>query len=373
MNILKSSPNKIILFVLFLLVIVTGAICIHRSNKGSNDFDTFYYAGQAVWAGEGIYYIGEYYEENPKIGPFLYPPFAACFFSIFALLPLSVAAFLWNFLNCLLFLGSLHLIYRLVIPDILHSSDPHDRSLPNLWKGIPRLNKIFVVAICLILFLDNITMAQVNILVGFLCLLALYLWKREWKLVAGIMIAVATFIKVAPALFCLYFLLKRQWRVLIGFVMGSFLCIFIIPTLLFGFNTNRLYHQQFLGRTIKPIVTEALTLLNKNVPDHLHRKPGDEIHFDSMVERIRHNRLTGQLVKKNQALEASLTRLLLKDRKKMSYGAHPIYVARDYENLPVLFGGLSQEKLVWLIRIIQMSIGLTLVFFWRSRKYQMSG
>src|SRR5687768_1546883 len=99
MNRVSKLPIKQIAALLLVLLLgITGAVAARRAVKGSNDFDTFYAGGKAVITGEGVYYSGEHYETTEE-SPFLYPPFAACFFALFAWLPLPLAAFLWNALS----------------------------------------------------------------------------------------------------------------------------------------------------------------------------------------------------------------------------------------------------------------------------------
>ena len=78
----KSMNKAIISAALFVLAfwLITGVVAVRRAKRGSNDFDTFYLAGQKVLRGEGVYYTGEYYENREGRGPFLYSPAAACLF-----------------------------------------------------------------------------------------------------------------------------------------------------------------------------------------------------------------------------------------------------------------------------------------------------
>jgi len=348
--------KKIFFVVIVALIIVTGLMAAHRAQKGSNDFDTFYYAGQAAFHGEGIYYIDDYFHENPKIGPFLYPPFAACFFAIFAWLPISAAAFLWNFLNYILFFLSGLFAFKIV--------GVENNEVRDLCAKSSYVERILMILVGCSLFFDNITMAQANILIFFIILSAIYAARLGRSFLAGILIAMGTLIKVSPLIFLFYYLTKRNWRVFTGFLTGVILFTLIIPTLIFGVQKNRIYHQQFLGRTIKPVVLEVLEKLHLANPERLQYAPGEEIHFRTFSERVRHNRLTSHLVEKNQALEAAMTRILLKGRQKIGYAAEPIYVARDYEKIPVLFGGIPEGPLMMGNRIVQCVIALSMLGLW---------
>lgn len=359
---MKINHNKIFFLTLVLFTVVTGIMTVYRAHSGSNDFDTFYYAGRAVLDSDGLYYIDEYYSENPKIGPFLYPPFAACFFALLAWLPLTLAAFLWNILALACFGLSFVLIGKL-----FSSSNEH---MQQAFFRLSRWDQGLLLVFLISVFLDNLAMAQANLFVVFLCLagLALFLTKRPFF--SGLVFAAAVGIKLSPLLFFVYFLFKRQWRLLAGFVLGGILCTAIIPILFLGFETNILYHRQFLGRTIKPMAIEFLSVAGIEVEDRRQERPGAERHFNSFSERVSHNRLTGRLVDKNQALEAALTRVLLRDRQSLGTGSHPIYVAQDYEKMPVLFGGIKQAKLNVFIRVLQglLFFGFVFIFLFPVRK-----
>lgn len=347
---LTKHKTKIFFSVLIFFVVITGMIGMRRAQKGSNDFDTFYNAGRAVLTGEGIYYTGEYYQKDNEVSPFLYPPFAACFFSLFAWMPLSLAAFFWNTLNIFLFWICLKLILGLLKISL---SDFGMEYLKKNWVYCSML-AVIIFAI----FLDNITMAQVNIFVLTLVLAALFFTQRKNEGIAGFLLAGAVFIKVTPVLFCIYFFMKRKWRALAGFSLGVLFLAFLIPTMIWGFNNNRVYHRQFLGRTLKPIAVEIMAHFRE-----------EKIHpLKKTASMIAHDRLTGRLTEKNQALPAVLTRLFLKDRQAYGYAAEPIYAVRRYERLPVFFGGISAPVLDAVLAVLTIFILCMLVWVFRPRK-----
>ncbi len=337
---------KIVLTAITLaLIIIMGLITVRRTVKGSNDFDTFYQAGEAVHKHTGIYYSGEYYQVDQKKSPFLYPPFAACFFALWALIPIKIAAFLWNLFNILLFAGTIRIATTLL-----------NTSLKELLGKIKqqRAASVAVLAFSIAVLIDNLTMAQINILIFSACLSGYFLSKNKHEFIGGGMIAFAALLKVTPIFFLFYFILKRSWKTLTGFLIGVLIMTAGIPTLVFGVQDNVLYHRQFLGRTIKPMIVGVMA----------HFKNEDEHPLKKSAEMFEHNHRGAMLLDKNQSLEAGLTRLLLKDRKKFGYEPQPIYVARRYEKLPVLFGGIPHETLPIFIRILQLSLISLFTFLW---------
>lgn len=336
---------------LIIFWIVTGLVAGHRAKKGSNDFDTFYAAGRAILTHQGIYYQNEFYKDSEKVSPFLYPPAAACFFSLFAAFPLKPSAFLWNTFNLSLFIASLILTVKIL--------DPSPKDLCLRFCRLPIGSRIVFTVLALSMLMDNLAMAQVNILIFFLILTALCLMKSRQDFWAGAVLSVAILIKVTPALFALYFLLKRNWKALGGLGAGAILLTVMIPTLFFGWPQNRLVHRQWMGRAIKPILIPLIALFEK---DNTHP-------MAKSAEKIRAEKLGGSLAEKNQALEASLTRLFLKNRNSFAYdAAFPMYAARRYEKLPVLFGGVDREILAAIIRTLQAGILIFLIYLWSPRR-----
>lgn len=341
------------LIVITALIVILGAVTAHRAESGSNDFDTFYEAGRAVLTGEGLYYKGEFYDQGSKTGPFLYPPFAALFFALYAWLPLAPAAFLW----CL----SLILCFSTCFLWTLTHLNFMLNRMKELWLACGWIDRVIFIVFPAALLLDNLTMAQFNLVVLAFSLAALVLWRFKARFSAGMVLAAAILMKATPALFLFYFIAKRQWRVLIGVFTGLLLGTLILPTLVFGFNQNRIYHRQWLGRTVKPMFTAVKARFQSEQDEAAHPLKKD-------AALIEHERLTAQLTQKNQALSATMTRLLLKDRNTRAYdGEHPVYAAQKYKKLPVLFGGLPGFSLSLLIRGLQAAILLLLFWVWSRR------
>ena len=327
-------------------MIVTGLVSSHRAKKGSNDFDTFYLSGQAVLENHSMYYQGEYYEGAPGQAPFLYAPIASIFFTPFALMPIQISAFLWNlFLACLFAVNFLFLfsLCRLTKSELRIK-----------WSNFSKFDRCLYAAIILALLLDNLAMAQINILIITFCLASLYFWNHKKAFLGGTILSLAILFKLTPLLFAFYFLIKRQWKMLAFTFLGLLFFTLIIPGFIFGKEQNRLYHRQWLGRTLKPLYIGYYSKLH---PEDPHPKK-------QSADLIQNNHLTELLNEKNQALKGVLTRLFLKNRPSYGYQSEPIYVARRYEKMPVILGGLPKEPLFFLIFVLQLSILGFLIFQW---------
>lgn len=336
--------SRILNAFLMIIAIVTCLITIHRSGRGSNDFDTYYNAGRAVLEHSRIYFEGDYSKDALKGGPFLYAPIWACFFALIAWMPIQAAAVVWNLFNFGIFLLSLHLINQLLDSSQTFSLEKIIRKLS--------LHDFGVGLILLLLLLDNLTMAQSNILILGLILGALAANKSGKPFLGGIILSGAILIKLTPLLFCVYFAAKRSWKALIGTAVGGLILTLLIPTLVFGYSDNRLNHRQWLGRMLKPTLN-AVSSHWKKLESHPQKMNS------AQIENIR---LANLLTAKNQALEATLTRLFLKDRNGYAFDpVLPIYSAQRYRHLPVLIG-IDPPALSLMIRFTQGILGLVMLF-----------
>lgn len=329
------------------LFLITSVLTVVRSLHGSNDFDTFYNAGRAVLEHKSMYYTGEYYQTDPVTSPFLYPPFAACFFSFFAWMPLPLAAIVWNALNLFCFFAAMAWTLS-CLP--LQKSD-----LQKFWAEANLFDKILMAAVPAAILLDNLAMAQANILVFFLCVGSLALWKRGGAVTAGLFLASAIWMKMTPLIFCIFYLAKKSWKTLLGVVIGTFLFALLIPLVFFGVENTRLYSRQWVGRMIKPSVAGILENFQKQ-----------EIHpLKKSASKLELIRLADLLVATNQSLPSAMTRLFLKDRNAIAFNtAFPIYAAQRYTWLPVIGGGLPYEVLKKALFVFQLALLAFLFFLW---------
>jgi len=136
------------------------------------------------------------------------PPFTAALVMPLTYLPFEQAKDVYRVL--------LHLLYFASVGLVLGA----DRA----YRGYPQWVLIVALALCLEPVYTSITSGQVDIPILFAMCLGYWAFKRGHPVLAGCAIALATMIKLSPALLLLYFLYKRQFKVAIaGVVAGAIL------------------------------------------------------------------------------------------------------------------------------------------------------
>ena len=153
-----------------------------------------------------------------------YPPFFFTIFAPFAKLPVWLGASLWFWLNFFLVIVLSKSFSRTIWLTSEEKDDP-----PNyLWIGGLLLSSVVIIT--------NLETSQVNIFVLALTVLGLEQFVRHRKTRAGILLGVATAIKITPALFIAYFAYKRQWKTMLWGGVSTIICWGIILPLILGFS-----------------------------------------------------------------------------------------------------------------------------------------
>ncbi|MFO0984597.1 MAG: glycosyltransferase family 87 protein [Planctomycetota bacterium] len=149
-------------------------------------------AGAVLRGGERLYQV-----TNERGWHYTMPPLFAVLFAPFGLLPPPAAAALWYALTMGALALSLALIARLV--------GAHGRAVSRAWWWLPLL-------VCVDPILDIITRSQLGIVMLALCVLALWLHGEGKPFAAGVVVALATTLKVYSGLLVLCFLRRRDAR-----------------------------------------------------------------------------------------------------------------------------------------------------------------
>jgi hypothetical protein len=179
------------------------------------DFGTFYEAASGLAAG------GDPYRATGE--SFIYPPTFAFYFQSLLWLPKAGASLLWFALKLVLVIWALAGVVSLLV-------GPDMRGNRRRWFIA---GTIFVAA--RFLFAD-LQFGNVNSVVLWLGLIAVALDFERRSVVAGLALAGGISVKIAPAVFLVYFAARGRIRV----VLWSMLWIFVLSALPFGFAPHLL-------------------------------------------------------------------------------------------------------------------------------------
>jgi hypothetical protein len=97
---------------------------------------------------------------------------------------------------------------------------------------------------------------------------------RGRDVMAGVWLALAIVIKVTPALLAVYFLYKRAWRVLAGVAAGLLLFVIIAPSLYLGFERNLTLLGEWFNTIVAPYALHGFIsdeIANQSLPAALMR------------------------------------------------------------------------------------------------------
>ena len=264
--------------IVLVVLILLGFYHDMRTRCGSNDFDTYYFAGRLAATGENLYTDEAF---RTTISPFLYLPLFAVLIAPLTFLGIRSAAVIWYALAILAFAGSFYLSLRLIAP----SSD-----IKKLLSQRPYLLKTASLVMVIVIWLDNVSLAQVDVMIFFLIILALFVYEKGWKFASGVVLAAAAVIKIYPFYVLLYFLVKRRFKALAGALTGVFLFLLVLPWAVLGQNNFSDSMKSWAAMRVAPYLETGGEKIGSNY-----------VKFEA------------QLKPKNQAPSAIITRYLLRD------------------------------------------------------------
>lgn len=206
--------QKILLLIFpFIILIITIIRGLEQDSNG--DFFVFYNAGINFFSNAKLYFL-EGIERQ-----FLYPPFAALVFGIFCILPFKISAMLWALSEIVLWYYCILLSKKII----------EINSNLKINTSIIILSIIFTFNI----YLDNLSLLQVNSFVFFLILLSIYCFSLNKVKLSSLFLSIAIGIKVTPVFFFIWFVIAKKWKYLLFSTIFLFI-IFTIPVLIRGFE-----------------------------------------------------------------------------------------------------------------------------------------
>lgn len=240
-TIARSTWVRVLLaLVLAALVVRLG---IHVASFGRTslqmDFAAFYTAGESVNHGLSPYL--NHVDHDPPIwdgvnqyrhSRFLYPPLAARLFQPLALLPYNVAKQLWIVVALLALVGSMLLSV----------------SLAGLKRLPGNLLVLGIVAAAWFPLLALLERGQIDSLTLLLVLGSIHLARtRRYSLAGGLLLAVATLLKLHCVFLVPFLLLRRRWATAQGFLAGA-AALLLLSLLIDGYAPIASYVRDDLPR-----------------------------------------------------------------------------------------------------------------------------
>ncbi len=190
---------------LIILPIVLAAGVFFARRPGSdpriygNDFSVYYFAAREMLEGRDPYQnsIGEW-------TPYLYTPLVAEIIAPIALLPIQAAAYLWFLISAGAVGAAAWMLVRLS-----GDNEPSPVLTESFSGGFAAAIALIVTARFVI---DTFYMGQVNTVVMMLSLAHVYLYSKNRKTTAALMIALAATMKVTPAILVFYHLGRMRFK-----------------------------------------------------------------------------------------------------------------------------------------------------------------
>jgi len=204
-NRLSDWKYSLLWIALFAFVVVYS-ILNSRSIRIDSDFTVFWTAGHNFTSGADLY------NRTGGAERYIYPPFAAMLFQLFALVPLKVAASIYTFVNFLLFL-----LFIGLAREVLHYFISDDKKI--------NIALIFGVLCSFRFFWYHTQFIQMNELMIILCLASVNasLKNKEWP--AAALLVFAIFIKILPVFFIPWLVLRSNYKMIFKLIVCVVLCI----------------------------------------------------------------------------------------------------------------------------------------------------
>jgi hypothetical protein len=234
------------LFVLMLIAfgVIVEIRCVHMENR-QTDLGVYLRAAWAVRVGENPYTI-----EDENRWHYCYPPVVALLLTPLAdppagadaagMLPWAVLVVVWYLLSLAALFLAVHWIAGALEA---RSDDPAVRAMPAFCRRW-WYHRALPVFVCVIQIGSTLSRGQVNLFV-ILCVAGMFAALTKGKrLRSGLWLGAAICLKVIPAFLLLFPLWRRDYRALVGVAIALGAGLFVLPALYWGVpQTIDLSHQ----------------------------------------------------------------------------------------------------------------------------------
>jgi alpha-1,2-mannosyltransferase len=192
-----------------LVIVVSGLHTLYGLRTGG-DLLVYWKGGWSILHGQTLYGAGFAHEAVYRALPFTYTPFAAMLFVPLALVSPGIAMVCWTVLE----VGALAVLVVL--------------SFPLLLKHLSGRRKVAAAlllwCVCLVLqpLQDEVVLGQVDVFITLACFADVVVARTRWP--RGMLIGVATAVKLTPAVFMVHLAITRQWSALRNAVLSLAAC-----------------------------------------------------------------------------------------------------------------------------------------------------
>ena len=223
-----------ILVVAALVLVAGGVVAAFAMQRGNYrpwdliDLAVYRAAGEAVLHGRSVY--GEYVADQLRIPlPFIYPPFAAVLAIPFALLGETPANIVYTGITVALLAGVVKVCFAPLLARYAKS-----------WFAFAL---VALVALSVSPVEDHLRFGQVGIPLMAACVFDCMAARPRWP--RGLLVGIATAVKLVPGIFIPYFLLTRRWRAAAvasaTFVACSLIGLAVAPSDSWTFWTDKMF------------------------------------------------------------------------------------------------------------------------------------
>ncbi len=288
-NFLFQKP-RIFHAIVLAFLIGLGISTVYRggiSKHQRTDFSVFVRAAQGVEANENIYDVKTVRQWN-----YVYLPLLAVLTVPLAHLPFSLSVLLWYVLSAAAYMVIFVLARRL-------GSSAQEGFFAAFAASLLSLPA----------FLNSLSRGQLGVLSVLFALGVFWLYLRKKDFLAGLLLAFGIVLKTSPlAPLVFFFLFKRNWRVLAGCALGAVLFVLVIPSLPQGYAKNIYWLSEYFR-----ITTQAVS--------------------DKGYDGILWQQLVTPFAEDNQSAYAVLTRL--------KWGTEAAYIGHSNETIRWVMRGLA--------------------------------
>jgi alpha-1,2-mannosyltransferase len=206
------------------------------SKQHRTDFTVCLAVGQAVLDGTDIYEA-----HNIRGWYYLYPPLFAILMAPFALMSVFGATLIWYLLSVAMVIWSVKMCVAIV-----REVFPRKKDLFWLYALPPLL--------ILWPLMSALTRGQTTPLILWLVVAAVYYhWKRR-GILGGMLLGCAALLKIFPVLLLAYFVWRRQWRFVAAMLLAVVTGALLMPAAVFGWQRNIEYLRKWNKLIAQPVL-----------------------------------------------------------------------------------------------------------------------